>query len=101
LCLDAAEALEFFGLHRDVNLAAKADLASSPLDERYTVGVERFVDRSDTRLGAGERDTGTGGGLASDLGFVTSTKGLDDGGLHRELDPVERDEPDDVLKRLW
>lgn len=101
MCLDAAEALELFGLHRNVDLAAKADLASGPLDERHTVGVQRLVDRSDTRLGAGEGDTSAGRGLASDLGFVTSTESLDDGSLHRELDPVERDEPDDVLITTW
>jgi len=56
------------------------------------------VDGSGAGLGAGERDAALGAqrsGLESLLGAVVADP-LDDGGLHAELDKVEREEPDDI-----
>jgi hypothetical protein len=93
LGLDAAEALELLGLHRD--LRAEAHLARRALDERHTVRVQGLVDRR--RAGLGARDGDAVRGFVCSLGLVPLAERLDDGGLHRELDPVERDEPYDVL----
>ena len=92
--LDRAEALEFLGLHR--NLLAEADLASGTTNERDTVGVERLVDRRGARGRASHGDTSLLG-LRGDSGVVTLAEVLDDRRLHRELDEVEREEPNDVL----
>ena len=92
--LDGTEALQLIGLHR--YFLAEADLAGGTADERDTVGVERLVDGGGTGLSAGDGDTsGLSGGGGS--GEVASTDALDDGSLHRELDPVEGDEPNDIL----
>lgn len=98
LSLDAAEALELFGL--DAHTLAEADLASSTTDERSTVGVERLVDRGGAGLGTGHGDAlGLGLGGSGGGGLVTVAEVLDDSSLHGELDPVERHEPNDVLEK--
>lgn len=95
LSLYAAETLKLFGLHS--NLSTEADLARHPLDERHTIRVQRLVDRS----GAGLRTVDFEAGLLDHLcllALVALAEILDDGGLHGEFDPIERDEPNDVLK---
>ena len=94
LRLDAGEPLELLGLDRDT--ASEADLAGGTLDEGHTVRVEGLVDGGSAGLGAGEGNAASLGGLER-LGLVAGTELLDDGGLHRELDQVEGEEPDDVL----
>lgn len=54
------------------------------------------MDRRSARLGAGDGDTG--GSDRGGLELVPLTETFDDGGFHREFDPVEWDEPDDVLR---
>ena len=93
--LDAAEALQLLGL--DGYLLTESNLASRATDERHTVRVHALVDRGRARLSAGNGDTS--GGLLSHGSVVTLTKRLDDSSLHRELDPVERDEPDNILEQ--
>ena len=93
--LDAAEALQLLGL--DGYLLTESNLASRATDERHTVRVHAFVDRSRARLSASNGDTS--GGLLSHGGVVTLTKRLDDSSLHGELDKIERNEPNDVLKK--
>ena len=93
--LDRAEALELLGLHGD--LLTKADLAGSATDERHTVRVKRLVDRSRARGRAGHGDAGLLRVLGDGL-VVTLAEVLDDRGLHRELDQVQRQEPDNVLQ---
>lgn len=98
LSLDAAEALELFGL--DAHTLAEADLASGTTDERGTVRVERLVDRGGAGLGTGHGDAlGLSLGGSGSGGLVTVAEVFDDGGLHSELDPVERHEPNDVLRK--
>ena len=93
--LDRAEALELLGLHGD--LLAEANLARRAADERHTVRVERLVNRGRTRGRASHGDAGLLGVLSDNL-VVTLAEVLDDRGLHRELDQVQRQEPDDVLE---
>lgn len=73
---------------------SEPDSPCNTLEERHTVGVQALVDRRSAGLGAGKGNTR--GGLRGELRLVTLAEVLDDGGLHRELDPVEGDEPDDV-----
>ena len=95
--LDRAEALELLGLHRD--LRAEADLARRAADERDTVRVERLVNRGRARLGAGDGHTGGSlRGLVAERRLVAVAEVLDDRGLHRELDQVRGQGPDDVLQ---
>ena len=54
------------------------------------------MDGSSARGGAGEGDAGLG--LLGDGGEMAVTEVLDDRGLHRELDQVHGQEPDDVLQ---
>jgi hypothetical protein len=96
LSLDAAEALQFLGLHRDP--ATESNLACCPLNEGDTVRVQGFVDRGSARLCAAERNT-LGVGVGGLLGNATSVERLDDRGLHGELDPVQRNEPDNILRK--
>ena len=91
--LDRAEALELLGLHRD--LLAEADLAGGTTDERHTVRVERLVNRRRARLSASDGDAALLRLLGNSL-VVTLAETLDDRRLHRELDQVKRDKPDDV-----
>ena len=95
--LDRAEALELLGLHGD--LLAEANLARRAADERHTVRVQRLVDGRRTRLstrdGNARRDLS---GLGADGALVTVAEVLDDRGLHRELDQVRGQGPDDVLQ---
>ena len=82
----------------DANPATETDLASGAADEANTVGVERLVDGSSTGLSASDGNTRLAGlGLGVLLGLALLAQVLDDGSLHRELDQVERDVPDDVL----
>lgn len=95
LSLYAAEALQLFGLHG--NLSTKANLARHPLDERDTIRVQRLVDRG----GAGLRTVDFEASLLDHLGLlalVTLAEILDNGGFHGKLDPIERNEPNDVLE---
>lgn len=97
LRLDGAEPLELFGLDRDPS--SKADLAGGALDEGDTVRVEGLVDGGSAGLGASEGNTSCAfEGSLVHSGFVAGTERLDDGGLHRELDQVKGEEPDDVLE---
>ena len=94
--LDAGEALELALAHLDA-LVSEARTVSSTLEEADTVGVHRLVDGSSARSGAGKRNLSTGGlGSLGSLALATVAESLDDGGLHRELDPVQGEEPDDV-----
>ena len=77
--------------------STEANLARRAPDERHTVRVQALVDRSSARLGTGKRHTtGLRSHLLALLALVTGAEPADDRRLHRELDPVERDEPDDV-----
>lgn len=93
LGLDTAESLEFLGLHRDST--AESNLAGSALDERDTVGVQRFVNRSSARLSAGDGNAG-GCDCGGSTFFAVFTETLDDSSLHGELDPIQGHEPDNV-----
>lgn len=73
---------------------AEADLASSTLDERNAILVERLVNGTHARLAATEGNTSDG--VPGESTFVTGTKPFDNGGPHTEFDPIQRDEPDDV-----
>lgn len=97
--LDATQPPELVGGHPG-GIAAEADLAGSAADEADTVGVERLVQGGGARLGADERNLASGGlgDGGGDLALLAGTEVLDDRGLHGELDQVEREEPDDVLK---
>ena len=92
--LDRAETLELLGLHGD--LLTEANLTRRAADERHTVRVERLVDRGRARGRASHGDAGLLGVLSDNL-VVTLAEVLDDRRLHRELDEVEREEPNDVL----
>lgn len=98
--LDTGEPLELVGSHLG-GVGAEADLAGSTTDEADTVGVEGLVDGGSAGLGASERNLAVS--LLSDhlgnLAGLALAEVLDDGGLHGELDKVERQEPDDVLNR--
>ena len=93
LGLDRAESLQLLRLHRD--LSAKAYFTCRTLDERHTVRVERFVDGGSARLGAGERDAGGSFFLGDTL--MTLADSFDNGGFHCKFNPIQGDEPDDVL----
>jgi hypothetical protein len=98
LSLDRAEALEFFGSDR--HLATKTDTTSGALDERHTVRVEGLVDRGSAGLSTSDRNTTRRRSrFVCYLPLATFADGFDDGSLHSELDPIERKEPDNVLRR--
>lgn len=78
---------------------AEADLASSTLDERNAILVERLVNGTHARLAATEGNTS--GGFRGESTFVTRTEPFDNGSPHTEFDPIQRDEPDDVLEKGW
>ena len=96
--LDATESLQL--LWFDANPCTEANLAGSPLDKGHTVGVQRLVDRGGTRSSLDQGDTG---GFEDSLGggstIAALAEVLDDGSLHSKLDEIEREEPDDVLKK--
>jgi len=93
LRLDTAKSLELLGLHGD--LLPEANLASSALDERHTIRVQRLVDGGSARLGTSDGDTGGGDGSSGGLDMPVAEV-LDDSSLHGELDQVKGQEPDDV-----
>lgn len=93
LRLNTTKPLQLLRLHRD--LLPEPDLPRRALDEAHTVRVQRLVDRCSARLGAG--DGNTSGSDRRSLELVPLTETFDDGGFHPEFDPVEWDEPDDVL----
>jgi hypothetical protein len=93
LGLNRAESLQLLRLHRD--LSAKAHFTCRTLDERHTIRVERFVDGRSARLGAGEWDAG--GSRFLDDTLTTLADSLDNGGFHSKFNPIQGDEPDDVL----
>ena len=94
LRLNTAKPLQLLGLHR--NLLPKPNFPRRALDEADTVRVQRLMDRRSARLGAGDGNTSGGDSGGSELVPLAET--FDNGGFHREFDPVERDEPDDVLR---
>jgi len=94
LRLDTTKPLQLLGLHRD--LLPEPDLPRRALDKAHTVRVQRLVDRRCARLGAGDGDAG--GRALGGLELVSLAEPFDDGGFHREFDPVEWDEPDNVLR---
>ena len=98
--LNAAESLQLLRL--DGDLSTEANLASGPLDEGHTVGVQRFVDRGGARNGLDQGNTSSSeGSLRGSATLAALADVLDDGGLHGKLDKVKREEPNDVLtKRL-
>ena len=74
----------------------EANLARRTADERHTVRVELLVNRGRARGRASHGDAGLLGVLSDNL-VVTLAEILDDRGLHRELDEIEGEEPNDVL----
>jgi hypothetical protein len=94
LYLDARESLELILFHR--HLLTKANLPSRSLDERHTIGVQGLVDRRSTRLGLRNWDTSLSR-CFFDGPSSTGANVFYNSSLHGELDPVERDEPDDIL----
>ena len=96
MCLIRAEPLQLLGL--DADTSSKSNLPCCSSKESDTVRVQGFVDGSSPRLCAGNGDTI--GGLRRLLSSLETSVAeiFDDCGLHRELDPIERDEPDDVLQ---
>ena len=71
------------------------------MDEVRAIQVQALFDRRGAELGARERDAlGLCGDLFGGLALVAGVEPLDEGGLHAELDPVEREEPDDVLQAM-
>ena len=96
--LDAAEPLQLLWL--DGNLSAEANLSGGPLDEGDTIGVQRLVDRGDTRSGLDQGNASSpDGSLVRGATFATLANVLDDSGFHRKLDEVEREEPNNVLMK--
>lgn len=94
--LDAAESLQLFWLHR--HLLAEPNLAGRATNEGNTVGVQGLVDRGGAGLCSCHGDARTcGDGLLREFASVTLAERFDDGGLHRKLDGIERDEPYNVL----
>jgi hypothetical protein len=76
---------------------AEADLASSTLDERNAILVERLMNGTHTRLAATEGNTSDD--VRGESTFVTRTEPFDNGSPHTEFDPIQRDEPDNVLEK--
>ena len=94
--LDACKPLEL-GLAHLHALPAKANLARRALDKRHTVRVQTLVEGAHTRLRPRHRHAlGRARDLPRHPRLVAPAEVLDHGGLHRELDQVERQEPDDV-----
>ena len=87
--LDTREATELLGLDRD--LLPEANLVGGAAEEVDTVRVERLVDRLHARRRALHAH------LRRGLREPLVSEVLDEGCAHGELDPVEGDEPDDVL----
>ncbi len=87
--LDAAEPLHLAVLHH--HLLAEPYPARGAVQERHAVRVERLVDRLHARRRALHAH------LRRGLRQPLVPQVLDEGGAHGELDPVEGDEPDDVL----
>jgi hypothetical protein len=95
--LDRRKALELGLTHLDLLSALEADAASSTLDERNTIPIQALVDTSNAAGSAGNGDTcALALDLVPQLLLVALAEVLDDGSLHRELDTVEREEPDEV-----
>lgn len=97
--LDATEPLQLLRLY--AHLLAKANLADSTANERRPVRVHRLVYGCSARLGPNHRDACLSTSTSSRcLGhLVTIAEVLDNCGLHRELDQVEGNKPDDILPR--
>ena len=95
--LDAGEALQL--VVADADFATETDSARCTTDEANTVRVERLVDRSCPRLSAGDGNTTLGLLLQfrTDLPLVTLAQVFDNSRLHGEFDPVQRNEPYDIL----
>jgi len=91
--LDASQTPQLVLVDLD-GVLTEADLAGGALQEANTVRVQALVDGSRARLSAGEWDAGLR--LFELLPVLALAEVLDDGSLHRELDQVEREEPDDV-----
>ncbi len=87
--LDAAEPLHLAVLHH--HLLAEPYPARGAVQERHAVRVERLVDRLHARRRALHAH------LRRGLRQPLVPQVLDEGCAHGELDPVEGDEPDDVL----
>lgn len=95
--LDAAEPLQLLGLDR--YLLPKSHLARGTLKERHPVRVQRLVEGRGT--GDSPRELQTDPAwlrLEPALDRCVNTEPFDDGGLHRKLDPIQRYEPNDILK---
>lgn len=92
--LDGAEPTELIRL--DVDPTAKANFPRCAPDEADTVRVQALMDRRSPRLGPGQGYTTGLLSLLAKLTLMACTERLDDGRLHGKLNPVERDEPDNV-----
>lgn len=93
--LDRAEAPQLIRLH--VDLTTQTHTPRRPSNKVDTVRIQRLVDGRRARLRTRERHTTCCCRCFRTLRcLVPRTEVFDDGRLHRELDPVERDEPDDV-----
>ena len=98
LCLNTAESLQLFWF--DGHLAPQANLPRRPTNERNTIRVQRLVNGRSARLSPSNRNPGTTCRLLHSQPLrllVTATQPLDDSELHPKLDPIQRNEPDNVL----
>jgi hypothetical protein len=95
--LDGRKSFQFGLAHLHLLASFETNTSSSPLDKADTVAVQALVDRSDTRSRPGHWNTlALALDVASELSFVTLTEIFDNGRLHRKLDQVEWQEPDNV-----
>ena len=95
--LNRREALEFGLAHLHLLPALEAHSPDGTLDKVDSVAVEALVNAADTARRPGNGDPGALAlHLVPQLLLVTLTEVLDDGRFHRKLDPVEREEPNDV-----